>query len=266
MFDFIADPWLRVWKNRYLLAHTTLIELRTTYAGSVLGLAWLIIGPALLLAIYAVVYSFIFKVQPEQLSASDYILYVFSGLVPFLAFSAALTQGAMSLASNRTIMLSTVFPPELLPLRSVIIGSISLPVGLAIIFLSDAFLGQPSFVSLMVAPIIILQIMFLAGIAWVLSLLTLVIKDIQQVLQYISIILLIATPIAYTPDMIPEKLKLAMYFNPLAYFTTCFQYVITYNTMPPTDIMAGTVIISLLSFYIGYGVFQKVKAAFYDYV
>lgn len=266
MLDFLSAPILSIWKNRYLLSHTTLIELRTTYAGSLLGMAWLVIGPALLLAIYAIVYSFIFKVQPENLSRADYILYVFSGLVPFLAFSTALTQGAMALAGNRTIMLSTVFPPDLLPLRSVVIGSVSLPVGIAIVFGADAIFGTPSWSSLLIFPVIILQIMFLTGIAWVLSLLMLVIKDIQQILQYVSIVLLILTPIAYTPDMIPQKLKMVMYFNPLYYFTTCFQYLITYNTLPPADIVAGTVIITMISFYGGYWTFQKVKAIFYDYV
>jgi len=266
MTNFLASPLINIWKNRYLLSHTTVIELRTTYAGSILGLAWLVIGPALLLAIYAVVYSFIFKVRPEQLSPGDYILYVFSGLVPFLAFSSALTQGAMALAGNRSIMLSTVFPPELLPLRSVILGSVSLPVGIAIIFIADAIIGQPSFISLLVFPVIIMQIMFLSGIAWVLSLMMLVIKDIQQILQYVSIVLLIMTPIAYTPDMIPHKLKILTYINPLYYYTTCFQYLITYNQLPPVPIIIGACVITLISFYGGYWTFQKVKARFYDYV
>ena len=264
--DFFLSPIKNIWKNRFLIYHTTLIELRTTYAGSILGLFWLVIGPALLLGIYAVVYGFIFRVRPEQLEVSEYILYVFSGLVPFLAFSAALTQGAMALASNKTIMLSTVFPPELLPFRAVLIGSVSLPVGLAIIFISDFILGNPSLISFMLIPVILLQIMFLSGIAWILSLFTLVLKDIQQILQYISILLLIATPIAYTPDMIPEKLKLISWLNPLHYYTASFQQIITYDRMPPVSILTGAAILSFISFYGGYWTFQRVKARFYDYV
>jgi lipopolysaccharide transport system permease protein len=262
----IAAPIISIWQNRKLLLHTTIIELKTTYAGSVLGLAWMAIGPALLLGIYAVVYSFIFKVKPEMLSPSEYIIYVFCGLVPFLAFSASLTQGAMSLASNRTIMLSTVFPPELLPLRSVIIGSISLPIGLLIIFGADIFYGEVSWTSLLVFPVIIMQIMFLSGISWILSLMTLVLKDIQQILQYVSIVLLVLTPIAYTPDMIPQKLKMVSYLNPLYYYAASFQYLITYNQIPPIEIIIGLFVLTFTSFFAGYTIFQKIKAGFYDYV
>lgn len=264
--NLFLSPLTNIWKNRFLLFHTTLIELRTTYAGSVLGLAWLFIGPAMLLGIYAIVYGFIFRVRPEQLEVADYILYVFSGLVPFLAFSAALNQGAMALASNKTIMLSTVFPPELLPFRAVIIGSVSLPVGLGIIFASDFLLGTPSLISVMLLPVIFLQIMFLSGIAWVLSLLTLVLRDIQQILQYVSIVLLIATPIAYTPEMIPEKLKLISWMNPLYYYTASFQQIITYNQMPSWPTLTGAFLLALISFYGGYWTFERVKSRFYDYV
>ncbi len=266
MLSLIKNPFQLIAKNHYLLWRTTVVELKTTYAGSVLGLFWLVIGPALLLSIYTAVYAFIFKVRPLELSIPEYILYVFAGLVPFLSFSAALTQGATSLANNRQMLLSTVFPPDLLPLRAVLIASMTLPVGIIIIVLGDAFFGSLSWTTLLVIPIIILQTMFLIGVAWVLSLLTIVVRDIQQILQYITIMLLIVTPIAYTPDMIPAKLRMVMYANPLAYYTTSFQYVLSYDRLPPAEIMVGTILISLFSFCLGFWLFQKVKTSFYDYI
>lgn len=262
----INNPFDMIWRNRYLLSHTTWVELKTLYAGSVLGVAWLVIGPLLLLSIYAVVYAFIFRVRPEQLSVAEYVLYVFAGLVPFMAFSGGLVQGAMSLASNRLMLLSTVFPPDLLPLRQVIIGSVSLPVGLALVLVADAVFGQVSVYSLLTLPVIILQIMFLSGLAWVLSLLTLVLRDIQQILQYVTIVLLVITPIAYTPDMIPHKMQILMYLNPLYYFTACFQYMLSYDTLPPLPVLTMAVVISFVSFFGGFWAFQKAKASFYDYV
>lgn len=262
----IKNPFEMIWRNRFLLGNTTWVELKTLYAGSVLGVAWLIIGPLLLLSIYAVVYAFIFRVRPEQLSVGEYVLYVFAGLVPFLAFSGGLTQGALALVNNRLMLLSTVFPPDLIPLRQVIIGSVSLPVGLCILLVADTVFGKTSVYSLMTIPVIFLQIMFVAGISWVLSLLTLVLRDIQQILQYVTIVLLISTPIAYTPDMIPEKLRVLMYANPLYYFTTSFQYMLTYDRLPPLPILGMVVVISFVSFFGGYFAFQKAKARFYDYI
>lgn len=263
---FITGPIGLIAHNAYLLSRTTIVELRIQYAGSLLGMFWVVLGPILLLSIYTAVYAFIFRVRPETLTVEEYILYVFSGLVPFLAFSASLTQGAMALASNKQVLLSTVFPPDLLPVRSVLIASLILPVGLCLIIAADVIWGTPSLINFLVVPFLILQIMFLSGIAWILSLLTIVIRDIQQLLQYATILLLIITPIAYTPDMIPKKLQLLIYANPLCYYTTTFQYIISYEKLPPNEILLGTIIISLMSFYGGFWIFQKIKASFYDYV
>lgn len=266
MIAFLLAPILLIWNNAYLLGRTTIVELRTQYAGSIFGLLWVVLGPVILLSIYTAVYAFIFRVRPETLSVGEYILYVFSGLVPFLAFSASLMQGAMSLTSNRQILLSTVFPPDLLPLRAVLIASLILPIGMALVVFGDIIFGHASLVTLLVIPVMILQIMFLSGVAWVLSLLTIVMRDIQQLLQYATIMLLVVTPIAYTPDMIPAKLKLLMYVNPLSYFTASFQYILSYDTLPPIEILSGLIVLSLLSFYTGFGLFQKIKTSFYDYV
>ena len=58
----------------------------------------------------------------------------------------------------------------------------------------------------------------MTGVCWVLSLVNLIFKDIQQVLTYVTIMLLVASPIAYTPDMLPPQLRLLIYINPLALF------------------------------------------------
>ena len=266
MKRILSDPFRLIFSNLYLLARTTLVELKTQYAGSLFGLFWVVLGPVLLLGIYTAIYAFIFRVRPEALSVEEYILYVFSGLVPFLAFSASLTQGAMSLAANRQILLSTVFPPDLLPLRAVLIASIILPVGLFMVVIGDTIFGHFTWHSLLIIPLLILQTMFLSGVAWVLSLLTIVMRDIQQILQYVTIMLLVVTPIAYTPDMIPNKLKMVMYLNPLSYYTTSFQYVLSYDALPPTEIWIGALVLALSSFYCGYWLFQKIKMSFYDYV
>ena len=77
------------------------------------------------------------------------------------------------------------------------------------------------------------MLMLLAGVCWVFSLVNLVFKDIQQVLSYVTIILLVASPIAYTPDMLPAQLRLLIYLNPLAYFVVSFQSLIVLGELPP---------------------------------
>jgi lipopolysaccharide transport system permease protein len=262
----ISGPFHLLAKYHAVLLRTAAIEIRALYAGSALGALWVVLGPLLLLSLYAVVYVMIFRIQPATLSPGEYVLYVFAGLVPTIAFAMALAAGSNSLVQNKQVLLNTVFPAELLPLRAVLVQSVPLPVGLALVALAVlAVKGSLSAAALIVPLLVVLQIMFVAGIVWVLALLTLALRDIQQLLQYVALILLIVTPIAYTPDMIPASLRLLMHGNPLYYFTAAFQASLVYGVLPPLPILAGCMTLALVSFLAGYWLFRRVKMSFYDY-
>src|SRR6478672_5904565 len=79
-----ASPWAIVWRKRALLLRTARTELATRYAGSLLGIGWIVLTPALLLGVYGVVYLEVFKVRGPNMSSSQFILYIFAGLVPYL--------------------------------------------------------------------------------------------------------------------------------------------------------------------------------------
>ena len=64
MIDFFTAPFKLIFSNAYLLGRTTLVELKTQYAGSLFGMFWIVLGPILLLSIYTAIYAFIFRVRP----------------------------------------------------------------------------------------------------------------------------------------------------------------------------------------------------------
>ena len=262
---FIASPFQLIARHHQILWRTTMVEVRSVYAGSVLGMFWILLGPVLLLSLYTLVFAVIFRVRPVDMTVSEYVLYVFCGLVPFLAFSMSLTAGALSLSSHKQVLLNTVFPAELIPLRSVLVASVGLPVGTLILAGGDAIFSSLSVTWLLVPVVMVLQLMFVVGICWILSLVALLVRDIQHVLYYVTMMLLIITPIAYTPDMIPPKLKLLMYGNPLFYFVTSYQSLIILNEVPPLHIIAITIPLSLASLCIGYMAFRRAKQVFYDF-
>src|SRR3546814_673973 len=127
------------------------------------------------------------------------------------------------------------------------------------------FMGKASWAWLLVPVVLVLLMMFLAGLTWILSLANLVLKDIQQVLTYVTIVLLIASPIAYTPDMLPDALRLLIYFNPLAYYIVSFQSLIVLGTLPDWPIILGTLVFSATSLLLGAHVFSRAKTVFFDY-
>ena len=71
-----------LWDHRKMLWATTLADIQSRYAGSVLGMFWLVIYPILMLTAYSVVYVFIFQVRLEQITTPQYVMLIFFRLDP----------------------------------------------------------------------------------------------------------------------------------------------------------------------------------------
>ena len=264
-FSSLFQPIRLCWNHRRLLGAAILSEMRGMYAGSVLGLVWVALGPIILLSIYTAIYTLVFKVQPVGMTLEDYVLHVFAGLIPFIAFCGALTVGALSISSNRQLLLNTVFPSELIPIRSVLSASTVLPVGLLLLMVFQLLRGDGTWFMALVPVVILLQMMFLVGVSWVLSLLGLLLKDLGPLLNYVSLLLLIVTPIAYTPDMMPGYLRILIYVNPLYYFVNAYQQLIVQGVLPSHGDCMVTLLLGVGAFALGHGVFRRGKDVFYDF-
>lgn len=241
-------------------------DVRQRYTGSVFGSLWAVLYPLLNLGIYAALYTVVFKVRPAGLTEWGYVVLVFSGLVPLMAFNEALTAATSSLSSNKNLLLNTVFPAELIPLRAAIAAQVTSLIGLIITLILGFVLGRTSWQAILLVPVFwVLLLMFAMGIGWMFSLFSLVARDIQHGLGLVIMLLFVLSPFAYTPEMVPTTLKLFVYMNPLSYFVLTFQQLICYGTWPDLVPATGAVLLGLGSFFVGFSVFQRAKYVFFDY-
>ena len=241
-------------------------DIRQRYVGSAFGSFWVFLFPIMQLGIYAGLYNFIFKVRVSGLNDMGYVLLVFSGLVPLMAFNESLTASTSSLSANKNLLLNTVFPAELIPLRAALSAHVTSLIGLAITLLLGFVLGRTSWQAIIFVPVFwVLLLMFSLGIGWMFSLFSLVARDIQHLLGLVMMLLFIMSPFAYTPDMVPVALRPIIYLNPLSYFVLTFQKLICYGTLPDPFDACGAIILGLGSFFGGFTVFQRAKYVFFDY-
>lgn len=259
-------PLLHIVHKRKLLVSTIRVTLSHRFAGSILGVIWLVLGPCLLLALYATVYLVVFRIRPINMDPEVYVLYIFSGLLPLINFSQGLSMGTLSIGANKDVLLNTVFPPELVSVQEVAASIANLAIGLILVLVAAMFYGKASFYWLLVPVVIVFLFMFLVGITWVLALANLVLKDIQQILTYVTIMLLVASPVAYTPDMLPKSMQILVYFNPLAYFVIFFQSIIVLGVLPDWYIICGVVVFGGGGMALGSFVFTRAKGVFFDFV
>lgn len=241
-------------------------DVRQQYIGSVFGMVWAFLFPLLQLGIYAGLYAFIFKIRPSGLTEYTYTLLVFSGLVPLMAFGQSLSASTGSLTANKSLLLNTVFPAELIPLRSALAAHVPSLFGLVITLFLGYLLGRTSWHAVVLVPVFwIMLIMFATGLGWVLSLVSIVARDIQHSLGLIIMLVTILSPFAFTPEMVPDRIKLILYLNPLSYFVLTFQQLICYGTLPDATNAVGSIVLGIGTFVLGFTVFQKTKFVFFDY-
>jgi lipopolysaccharide transport system permease protein len=266
MLQPLAKPFELLYQNRALVAHSVASELRYRTAGTSLGMLWLVLTPALLLAVYTVVYMFIFKVRPGTMSETQYVLYIFCGLVPFLGMSEGITAGIGSLTSHAALLSSTVFPVEILPVRAIFASQVGFAVGLAILVTAAVFLGQPSFWWVLIPVLVTLQLAWLLGIAWILSVVNLVFRDLQNIATFAITLLMVLSPIAYTLEMLPQQLRPIVWLNPLAYYVIAYQQVLVLGNAPSLPHFMTLAISSLLFFVVGFALFSRLRTVATDYV
>lgn len=262
----LVTPFTVLWSHRRLLLRTTVIDLKTRFAGSVLGIGWLLLQPLLMLAAYSAVYLVILHVRFAGLSDAQYVAFMFCGLVPFLGFAESLSAGTDSLTSQTALIKSSVFPIEVVPVKAVLTAQVKQLVGVVAILLGVAVTGSWRWTSLLVIPLWSLQVLFMIGLAWLLAPINTYVRDLHGLTGLAISFLMIASPIAYTTEMVPEGLRWALLLNPLYYVIVPWQEAIVYGSVPRMGLWGVLVAMSLTVFLVGHLFFMRLRSVVVDHV
>lgn len=248
-----------------LLAAITRVELSKKFAGNVLGQAWLVLQPALLLSVYLFVYLVVFKVRFPGFSDIQYVLYVFAGLVPFLGTLEALNASVLSIKANMHLVKNVMLPIELVPVRTVLVALAGECVGLALVIALCAVNGQlgPMVLALPVA--IVLQALALLGLAWIVAGLGVALPDTSYIVSLLLFLLMFVSPIAFEPSMVPEAARVLVYGNPIYYMLEVFRDCLIAGRQIDPRIWGVQAVMSVLLYVVGASFFRKFKSVLVDY-
>ena len=254
-----------IYRHRHILYATSVMDIRTRYIGTLFGIVWAGLYPFLFLGIYASVYAFILGIRFGELTPFQYVLLVFSGLIPFIGFSEVLGASVSAVVGNKQLIRNTLFPVELLPVKSVIASSLSMTISLVGLILALWLSGNFSATQFLIAPVFVLQIMFFIGIAWLVSALNVFFRDIGQFVGVLVLFIMIISPIGYTREMIPHQIAPLVYANPLFYTIEVYRQILLFHTLSPSFLIIYT-ILAVGTFWLGFVLFTRLKPVFAEYV
>jgi lipopolysaccharide transport system permease protein len=266
--------WLQVderwWAKFDLLRTLVRRDLEARYKGSALGNLWPLLNQLSQLLIYTYVFSIVLKVKLslQGLPANNltFGLWLFAGLLPWIAFTGGLTQAAGSVVRHPNLVKKVVFPLALLPLVPVLSAFIESAFGLMALIVFVAVSSQTLHNTLGLLPLIwITQLLLTAGLGYLAAGLTVFLRDIPQTLGVVLNIWLYLTPIIYPASLIPKQWRTWVFWlNPMTAITEVYRDLILVGEVKHWGEWGVASVVSLLVFYGGLTVYRRLRIAFAD--
>ena len=188
------------WRRRDFIYTMAKFRLRASLESGRLGVVWLLVRPCLDAAIYGA----IFGVLQGPSIGPDYVARVTIGVFLFQFFTKSLSDGSKSITGNRALVQSLAFPRLTLPLAKVVEQGLStLPsIALLVVVILPVQGHLPSVTWLLIIPLFVLYTLFNAGIAMIAARLTVHMRDLTQLLPFISRILFYTSGVLFNVETI----------------------------------------------------------------
>jgi lipopolysaccharide transport system permease protein len=253
-----------LYQFRDLLWLWTMREVMVRYKQSLLGIAWAILQPLALTAVFTVVFARLVRIDTGGI---PYPVFAYTALVPWTLLATAVTFGIPSLVNNMNLVTKIYFPREILPLASV--GAALLDFAIAAVIFVGMMLYYgvwPTPYALWVIPLLAIQIVLMVGVTLLGAAMIVFFRDMRFVVPLVTQVWMYATPIVYPAELVPLRLQPLYYLNPMAGIIDGYRRVLLTAQPPQLNFVLIAAVISVLILVVSYLVFKHVERDFADLI
>ena len=233
-------------------------DLKTRYKGSFLGFLWTFINPLMQLAIYALIFPFLMRVEEK-----NYAMFLFVALLPWLFFSTSLQSSTDCIVENYNLVKKIYFPRQVLPLSVATGGLVNYIYGLLVVLVGLLIAGIPLTWNILYLPLLLLILyVTVSGFCLMFSALNVYIRDLEHIVNIVTMAWFYATPIVYPLTMLPPWLQKILLLNPMTPLVQGFRNVIYYGLSPEWGQIGIAAIEAVVIFTAGVLIFNKLEPGF----
>lgn len=248
-----------IFKNLYdyreLLKNNVKKEIRGKYKNSFLGVLWSFLNPLLQIVVYAIVFPLILKNNQE-----NYVVFVCCGLIPWTFFATAINRAAFTMVENGDIVKKVYFPREILPISVVTSEAVNFLISTIIILAFVIFYGLGISKFIVFYPIVLIaQYLLLISISFIVSVLTVYLRDLQHLIGVALQLLFYAAPVVYSPENIPAGYEWILKYNPMTYIINAYRDIFYNQTMVDIKSLVILILGAIIACVIGYFIFNKLQ-------
>ncbi len=242
--------------------------IRTDYLENLTGFAWLIVQPLLLLAVYAFVFTTIFKARIPAAGEIGFVPYLAVAFWPWTAFAESVLRASAAVTSNAALIGKVAFPTELLPLSVVVATFLMQLAGYLAVLLVLQLLGTPIHWTglLAAAPLVLLLGVFACALALFTSALQVFLRDVAQILPPLMTFWFFTTPILYSASLLPPNWAALMQLNPMAWYVDRLRDFLLFGdfSLALTDVVVP--VATVLLFWLALRFFRRFSPHFEDFL
>ena len=253
-------------RDRALLVNFFRRELTTRYLGSITGLAWALLHPLALLAVYHFVFTTVFRTT--GFAGQSFLAFVAVALWPWLAAQEGLQRGTVSLAGYSGLIRKIAFPHEIVVYASIAATLALQFAGYVAVLIVLLVAGEPIHIEglILAVPLWIVMAITVTGLALLLGALQVFVRDVEHVLMPLLMILMYLTPILYPLALVPDALRPWVAVNPFSWLVGRLRDCLLDGKLAVEWSDAIAVVVALLVFVAGRAVFRRLSPHFEDFV
>jgi ABC-2 type transport system permease protein len=247
------------------MKNLSFVQLKIKYRGSILGFLWSLVNPLSMIVIYMIAFKHIMRIGASE---GNYLFCLVTGVLPWIFVANSLISSSTAIISNHSLLKKVYFPREVFPLSIVFFHFIQFLLS-QIVFL-PFFLywsikaGTLGPVNLMYFVILLFLIVFVVGMTFLISSLTVFYRDIQHFSEVGVQMFFWLTPIVYPLSIVPDWFRNYFYFNPFTCFFDALYWAVYRGEMPNVKLIGVMSFWSLLAFFLGIIMFRRLEPRFVD--
>jgi lipopolysaccharide transport system permease protein len=247
-----------------LLLTLTLHRVKVRYKQSVLGFAWAILQPVLLMVIYTIVFRVIARMPS---GSTPYVVFVYAALLPWTFFSTSVTTAASSLVTHNNLITKVYFPREILPATYVLAALFDFVMASGVLLVLLAVYHLPLGRSALLAvPIMCAAFVFSLSVSLLLSAFQVRFRDIGIALTLIMQLWMYATPVVYPLSVIPQQFRWMYALNPMAGIVEAFRRAVLDEASLDLQVLLPGILVCCLLLPGAYLYFKTAEATMADVI
>lgn len=259
----LASDLRDLWAYRELLYFLTWRDVKVRYKQSLLGVAWAIVQPLLMMLVFSIFFGRLAGIPSGNV---PYPLFAYAGLVPWVFFSNAVTSSGNSLVANAHLITKAYFPRMIIPCAAVAASFVDFAVAFATLLgLMGYYRMGPSPGILLLPVLVLLTVALALGVGMWLSALNVKYRDVRHALPFLIQLWLFATPIIYPSELAPPRWRWLLALNPLAGLIEGYRSSL-FGSPFDWSYLTVSALSTLLAITLSFRAFRRMQKSFADIV